>query len=422
MKAICFLGTTAYRSTTYAWNGLEMTTQFFPAAVARFLKPARLLVCATPTVQKHENLSQLTAQLEVEQTPWSVVPIPEGHSEADLWGIFDALTAAVDEQEEVAFDVTHSFRSLPILAFLAVAYLKAAKRVRVAHVLYGAWEARDEAANRSPVFDLTPFVALLDWLTATNRFVETGDGQALSGLLKAGMPLGAEMRDDLAARALGRHLRAGADAIESVSLALRVTRPLETMQAAAQLQATLEQALPSILARAKPFAVLADQVSAEYGQFALDNPGEPSALADGLWHQLHMVDWYLQRRHVVQAATLAREWIVSVLALQFGEPMFDHEHGRKHVEAALNNAVERRKPRPRAITPGRCDERLEALPVANELARLWSEMTELRNDIAHVGMKTSPKPAALLKQNIASLYPRLDALAQRLLPPPAVNP
>ncbi|MCQ3978453.1 MAG: TIGR02221 family CRISPR-associated protein, partial [Anaerolineae bacterium] len=39
-------------------------------------------------------------------------PIPDGHSEADLWQIFEALTQAVGEGDELVVDITNGFRSL----------------------------------------------------------------------------------------------------------------------------------------------------------------------------------------------------------------------------------------------------------------------------------------------------------------------
>jgi len=418
MKVISFLGKAEYSPTTYFLGDQEYHTRFFPAALAHFLKPEKLLICATPTVQQHENLVKLGEELDQLAVAWKTIPIPEGHSELDLWEIFDQLTEAVVEGEEIAFDVTHSFRSLPFLAFLAMAYLKAAKKVIVERVYYGAWEARDKQANRSPVFDLTPFVALLDWLTATNRFVQTGDGQQLADLLNAGMPAGPRMRDDPTARSLGRQLKIAAEAIESASLALRLVRPMETMQSAAQLHQILSQAMPGIIQKAKPFSVLAEQVVKEYGQFGLENPADENSLARGLELQLKMVKWYIDRRQVVQAAALAREWIVSLLTHCFAAPMFDYDNSRAQIELALNNAAERRKPSPRKIKSGNFDQRLENLSVMNEIVRVWSQISELRNDIAHVGMRVSAKPAHLLKHQMEMIYPSLQFLAGQLLASP----
>jgi CRISPR-associated DxTHG motif protein len=322
----------------------------------------------------------------------------------------------VETGETVIFDVTHSFRSLPMLAFLAVAYLKAAKQVQVERVLYGAWEARDKQSDRSPVFDLTPFVSLLDWLAATNRFVEIGDGQALAKLLRAGIPAGILMGADLEARLLGHQLESAAEAIETVSLALSVARPMESMQSASHLAVTLQQAAPGILQRARPFGVLAEQVVTQYGQFGLDEPAEEPNLVRGLWRQLSMITWYLDRQHVVQAITLAREWVVSLLACRFGAAVFDNRVARAEVELALNNGVELRKSA-RLLRQSKYDGELAALPVADELISLWSQLTDLRNDIAHVGMRHGAKSAAQLHQKARALLPGLEKLAQALISP-----
>jgi len=415
MKVISFLGTGKYEVTTYFWAEREFQTRFFPVAVTQLLSPSEILICATPTVRTHANLPELTAKLDELNVRWQVIEIPEGHSETDLWEIFDALTGAVQPGETVAFDVTHSFRSLPFLAFLAVTYLRIARNVKVDKVLYGAWEARDQQTNRSPVFDLTPFVGLLDWTTATNRFVETGDGQPLAALLKLGMPSGPQMGQDLELRALGKNLKQAAESIEKVSLALQVTRPFEVMESAASLSQILAQSLPVIAQKARPFAVLAENINLEYGQFGLEYASEGENFDDGLRRQLAMIGWYMKRGQVVQAATLLREWIVSILAYRFGAPLFDLKQGREPVELALNNAVESRKEHPRSIENGRYDEVFNSLPQAEVLCSLWGRVTELRNDIAHVGMRFHPKSAADLKLKIERLYPQLEELADAFL-------
>lgn len=37
--------------------------------------------------------------------------------------------------------------------------------------------------NRASIFDLTPAIKLLDWLTATDTFINTGSSQKLGQLL-----------------------------------------------------------------------------------------------------------------------------------------------------------------------------------------------------------------------------------------------
>jgi hypothetical protein len=169
--------------------------------------------------------------------------------------------------------------------------------------------------------------------------------------------------------------------------------------------------------RAQPFSILAEQVVQEYGQFALESPRNDSQLATNLWLQLKMIQWYRDRQQIVQAVTLTREWMVSVLALKFEEPMFDNKDGRAVVERSLNNGVKKRQKKIcETDNPSRCDEKLEILPDVDELINFWQQITELRNDIAHVGMNLSPKTAQQLQDSFERIYPFLSQLAQSLLP------
>ena len=413
MKAITFLGTTKYRPTTYFYKRREYETRFFAEALPHlFPDLEQVLVFVTPTVQEHENLTALQERLGELLHP---VPIPEGHSESELWETFDALTGAVAEGEEVLFDITHSFRSIPFLVFLAAAYVRATMPVSVRRVVYGAFEARDEETNRTPVFDLTPFVSLLDWLTATDRFVETGDGRPLANLLRKRMPPGPLMGEDLDARALGHQLKYAAEAIGEVSLALNVTRPLEAMRAAVQLDHNLRQAREAVSTRARPFALLADQVRDSYAPFALEDPlAEDNWLAN-LRLQLAMVRWHLDKEQIVQAATLAREWLVSAVAYRVGvESLVNRDEVRQPIARALNNAVRRSRDRP-IDRPTSFDDDVAALPVVEELVAAWSKLRDLRNDLAHVGMNENPQSAERLCRTMNKLYPSLDELAAALL-------
>lgn len=412
MKAISFLGTSLYKETTYTYAGKQFTTEFFAQALPHFFNEVdEILVFVTPQVQQHPNLAALQARLGSLLHP---VPIPMGQSEQDLWQIFERLTGSIPDGEQVIFDITNSFRSLPFLVFLAVAFLRTARKVHVAGVYYGAFEAPDQNGC-SPVFNLTPFVDLLDWLAGTNRFVETGDGHALAELLRKDMPLGAQMGSDPEARRIGNNLKMAAQAIDTISLALRLARPRETMSSAAQLKETLAESLPHIQQAAPPFSLLAAQLTQEYGQFALPNPDLPTVTSAALQHQFALVNWYLERRNVIQAVTLAREWLVSLLAYRLDVPLLSYEDGRRLVEMAINNAVEAAKPRPNLREKSPYDRQVQALPEASRIRSAWSKLSQLRNDIAHCGMRLNEKKAEELRRDFEKVYPELAALRDSLL-------
>jgi hypothetical protein len=411
MTLLTFLGTANYNKTTYTLDGKQHSTCYCPAAVAHFYRPPTTLVVVTQKAREM-HFEALADEIGAVTRPVEV-PIPDGHSEADLWQIFAALTQHVTEGDELVVDITNGFRSLPFLSFLAVAFLRLARRVKVQRILYGAYDAKNEA-NQTPIFDLTPFLTLLDWTIATDRFTRFGDATDLADLLKQGMPPGPLMRDNLEAREIGNGLKGAAKAMEDVSLALRLTRPLETMAASAALAAALKKAGPLVAQNAPPFALLARQVQQAYEPLAMANDMlAPPNWPENLQKQLDLVGRYLHQGQVVQAVTLAREWLVSVLLYHFkADSLVDHKSAREPVEFALSNQAERiRKmadPRPPLPTP--YDDALQALPQATELGKLWDELTGLRNDIAHVGMNLDPSPAASLRKRAEGFYPRLQAV------------
>ncbi|WP_414516473.1 TIGR02221 family CRISPR-associated protein [Nostoc sp. PCC 9305] len=408
---ITFLGIQA-KKTTYSFEDKNYDGEVFAEALHKFCNYDSMLVCVTKEAKKTtfpilENLKNERIQ---------AVEIPTGETTEQMWETFKIITEKVNENDSVIFDITHGLRSLPFLVFLFAAYLKAAKNVTIEAIYYGAWELAFSNNGIAPVIDLSEFVSMIDWLTATERFIEIGDGQALANLLKTAIPSSVELCNNPASRPLKSQLEKTAKSIETISLALNLTRPIETMQSAIRLEEILKQAEPSFAERAKPFSLLSERVVKEYGQFALEDPTNQVALVENLWLQLQMIEWYIQRDRVVQAVTLAREWLISVLVLKFGELMFDKNKGRKYVEGAINNAVENRKALPRPITPSPCDEKLTALPQVEELLKVWSQMAELRNDIAHVGMNLNPQPALKLKEKALLLYPQLQKIAEELLP------
>jgi len=158
-KAISFLGTANYAMTSYILNDKSFRTNLFPEALNSFFNPDELLVFLTKDAEA-KYLADLASRLNG-KTTLRPISIPDGKDEAEIWGIFETLTQNVNEGDSIVFDITHAFRSIPFLAMIAVSYLRAAKGIELNAIVYGAYDARID--DKSPVFNLTPFVTLLDW-------------------------------------------------------------------------------------------------------------------------------------------------------------------------------------------------------------------------------------------------------------------
>jgi CRISPR-associated Csx2 family protein len=182
MKAITFIGTGNYQETQIEFAGKHFKTALFPAILPQFFPQLQqIIVFVTSKAKQHDNFTLAAKELG---GLMRAVDIPDGHSEEELWKIFDAMIENVQPGDELVFDITHSFRSLPFITFLVAAFLRIAREVTVNHVLYGAFEARNEQTGISPVFDLSPFIQLLDWTVATQQFLETGNAQNIAKFLE----------------------------------------------------------------------------------------------------------------------------------------------------------------------------------------------------------------------------------------------
>lgn len=121
MKAFTFLGLGTYQDTTYIKHDGKRTyqTDLFPFAVAELYEPERIIAFTTPKVMEHkkDDLDKLGRKLGEKFT---TVNIPNGDSTEELWDIFTKCVAedVVKENDEIILDITHAFRSIPLLIFI----------------------------------------------------------------------------------------------------------------------------------------------------------------------------------------------------------------------------------------------------------------------------------------------------------------
>lgn len=187
---ISFLGTGNYLECRYklTGSGVSSTVCYAQTAITSLVEKVsgvfdrRLILCTPHAEKKHwDGLSR-----EFERnglTNIEIVRIPDGSDEKKLWDIFTVINNEIEENERLVVDVTHSFRSLPVIMTILLQYLKTTKNVDVSGLYYGAFEKLGDfnvvkeipADNRIvPIFDLTPFLTLFDWSRSIDLYVRTG--------------------------------------------------------------------------------------------------------------------------------------------------------------------------------------------------------------------------------------------------------
>lgn len=369
LKLVAFLGTGDYEPTRYDFGDAQIAARYFPIALAQYLEPHQLILCLTDKAAKKHGSSfhqELAGKVAVDE-----LMIPDGKNEDELWEIFEQVVGRVGEQDKLAMDITHGFRSLPMIALLIISYLKFVKHIHVGGLWYGSYAARtaEGGQSTSPVFNLTPFVDLLEWIAGANSFVKYGDAEPVGKMLQL-------IQREIRGRDLGEptRLQSLGSRLTRVSQALLLGRGEKTRQAILALKQDLDHHSDAIVSEldswAKPCLPLWRQMAAEYGRLVKVDDGA---------YELGLVQWYLNRDYVPQGVTLLQECIISrAVAECLGLP----EQVNKLAVRGKAKAVLRRE--------GYAE---------NPIGQVFNKLTQLRNDIAHAGYRPHPMEASTMKKN-----------------------
>lgn len=379
MKAFTFLGRGKLHLSNYTFdNQPPCETQFFAEAIVEFFSPKSLYIFATESAarepvseeNKCERLSYLKELLH-RRTEVKPIIIKEGSDETELWDIFGDVVDNINDNDTVLFDITHGFRSLPFLTFLALAYVSTVKSgVTIERVIYGAYEAVERDNPNKPVFDLTPFVSLLNWMNAVNVFQNYGDARPIADL---------GVQNDIA------------KALANLSNALLTNRTLEAQSAAMTFNSlTFDET------QQPPFKMLVKQLKQSYSQMAANEPEDKPK--ESLKKQYQQIKWYMDNQHYLQAITLMREWLISWKCFRDDKKWLNADE-RSNVEGEFKNIDENN---PFAALD----------PDISAATKLWNGC-KIRNDLAHCGMRNNPKKAKQAISEIKKLFTKFKEFFER---------
>lgn len=349
-KFIAFLGTNPYLECSYYFT--DPAAEFYPTrfvqtSLIRHLtiaeklgKDSEILILATneakqrnwqdgvdrdgkPLMGMETHLLQLRKHLEQHGKtlpPYRLVDIPEGKSEEELWSIFNTIAAEIQDGDHLYFDITHSFRSLPMLALVVLNYLRVVKSVTIEKIYYGAFETlgpipqvKEMALEErnAPIFDLTPFVDLLQWTTAADHFIRTGNTILMTELTRRRTQPLLKFSQGKDQAALALHNLSNSLSVFTKDL-LTVNGP-KLSNDVYQVQIGLEKAR-QYAQEIPPLAALFDKILSEFSQTQI-----PQAIVT---NTNLLVEYCFKHGLIQQGFTLLDENLITFGCLQFG---LDHQ-------------------------------------------------------------------------------------------------
>ncbi len=410
MEFVTFLDDAPYPRTNFLWKGKTFSGRFAPAAGVRFLRPEKLYVFLTK--QAHENiyakfLNELPRNLQVNH-----FIIPPGSTEDELWEISRLVVEKLKPAQIVAYDISHGPLSFSLVGLLSAVFLHTTREIELSAVLYAAYGIDADLFQQNnkpqsgqqvtPLFDLREMLTWLEWFNAIERFNLTGEAVNLGRLLRA-------EKTELVRQAKGDPQRlAEIGAISKLSgvlngmeRALHMIRPDQVLQFSADLPERIRLVQPLFTSRPAELShgLLESRLLVNFLDIGLSDPENPANADQIILTQRNLINWYAERELWIEANTLAREWLVSWTMYQLGQTEFKNRRVRSRIENVLGAEAQdfvsarEHKQTYEPIFLGQ-------LPKNQEVLSLWLQITEVRNDINHAGMRPQPgRPEELITRS-----------------------
>jgi CRISPR-associated Csx2 family protein len=327
--------------------------------------------------------------------------IPEGFSENEIWKLFETIYDKLQPYDHVYFDVTHAFRSIPIFSTVLLNYAKFLRGITVEAIYYGAFEKLGPAPivkniplekRIAPIIDLTSITQLQDWTFAAANYLENGNVDRLVGLTESSLKpilVNPRTRTEDAI-----NLNKFATALQNVSDQFNTCRGKSIIEAGevAKLKNLIAGLNPSIISQLSP---IFQKISE-----SLDNIVENDAK-----NCLYAAKWCFSHHSYQAAATILEEAVVTFLCERNGIDIYDEDQ-RGIINKALNIKFYNIKESDWKIKAKYEDKLKEILTnenLLNVLACDFNNITEVRNDFNHSGMRSKRQPLSpdKIKKNIA---------------------
>jgi len=347
-------------------------------------------------------LQNMNLQARVQQ-----IDIPSGNNENEIWEIFSIVYGSINMEDAIIFDITHAFRSIPMLAIIILNYAKFMKNVSLKGIYYGAFEAlgknpkealaMDISKRRIPIFDLTAFDNLLEWSSAVDQFVNAGNAKPIGLLAKKSANI--VLKESKGKEQWARDIKSLGNHIEDFSLSLATCRCAEISNNVKRLNDNITRCIN--IEHIKPLQPVFHRVKSHLDQF-----DGSDVIIDGL----NAAKWCLNHNLIQQSVTILLETLISFWLIKANQKLDDsqtRELVNKSITIKINDFHEKTwqvKPDQKPLVRNM----IEILENNKELYKQHNRLNQMRNDINHCGTSEHTKKASDFEKVLNKIFDEIE--------------
>lgn len=312
--------------------------------------------------------------------------IKDGKNIDEIWDIFDVIMDNIDDGDEVIFDITHSFRSIPMLALVILNYAKVIKNIKIKGIYYGAYDPSDynNGIKEFPIIDLTSLDEILEWSQAINSFTRYGNSEHIKSLSK-NILLDKLKSKDESAKEIDRLVKSLNDFTSSIDTSRgrfinnkkQSDNRNSIQRAYLNVQENINEVIENQNQSIKPLVPLFSKVQ----ERIVDFKGE-SNLATGI----AVINWSIENNMIQQGYTALEETINTFVCLKYGLDETNKDDRDDIVSKALT-LKSRNTPENEWIVKEKDKQKIKDLieTLDDNIYKLSDKVKKYRNDINHFG-------------------------------------
>lgn len=305
--------------------------------------------------------------------------IEAGFSEDEIWSIFDTVVSKLQKGDEIYFDVTHAFRSIPLFSIVLFNYSKFMLGTRLVSIMYGAFEKLGPAykvkeipvdERLAPVIDLTNVARLQEYNQIASSLKDFGKAKRLKEVITTEL----ESNPNQAMRDLGNSISDLDEFIATIDL-----NEIKAGKFISKFRSNYKN-IKKKTGLAKPIVNLLDELYNETADFVGQSSYQNIEAA---------INWTIKHDMLMQAYPLAEEYVILRVADMFKEirpKQLTPKKFREFVSSILGIPEDdfqyKNWKYDLAVYPDLADELSEDFLI-KELRPLYDRVRQSRNTLAH---------------------------------------
>ena len=429
-KIISFLGTTLYQECFYAKGEFKARlSRFVQTALFELLRQEgeeidKVYIFLTEEAEErnyydyydahkekhYKGLKRVWQELFPEHVHRLIpVSMKSGQQEHEQWELFEQIYNLIEDGDELYFDITHSYRSNPVIALIISNFARIMKNASIKRLLYGNFEAlgpaplvKDMAVEKrvAPIVDITSMVELLDWTVAVDSFLRTGNPVQIAALSREKVKTNNQDPDYKLVNALAQQLSELNNTLVTCrgqQYAKEIDKTIKRIREIEELDGTK---LPQ-------FSKLVDKMNEKVGLFSGRETDKMSE-ADKMWGSLV---WCYEHGLYQQCLTLLREHILTIISQKVGIDTLD-DRKREAISTIILKTIKQ------DLTIDLLgDNKNLVLPVQETLHNhpelaVYAKIADYRNDINHASMKKEPIKYRKIIEGIGEMLNKIKPFFQ----------